>query len=298
MRIGIDLGGTKTEVAIIDRDGEFVYRERQPTVRNSYESLLAGIVRAVDPLSKHVGSDHPVGIGIPGAIDRESGLVKNANTTLLIGKPFKEDLEKALARPVRVANDANCFALSEAVDGAGADGEVVFGVILGTGCGGGVVVHKKLLQGANSIAGEWGHNPLPAPDQTEMPGVDCYCGRKGCIETFISGTGFEKSYFKNSGISKSAAEIMELVAQGHAEAESAYLQLERRIAKSLAGMINILDPDVVVLGGGLSNIDRLYEGIPRVWGDYIFSPQVNTKLVKNVHGDSGGIRGAAWLWEQ
>jgi fructokinase len=273
MRLGVDLGGTKTEIIALDDAGGELLRRRVPTPRGDYPGTLALIVALVRAAEDELGRRGTVGIGIPGAESRLTGLIKNANSTWLIGQPLRRDLEQALGREVRIANDANCFALSEAVDGAAAGAEVVFGVILGTGVGGGIVVRGQVLEGANAIAGEWGHNPMPAePDHRE-----CYCGRRGCIELYLSGPA--------------------LAADGGAGDESALTRYERRLAKALAQVINILDPDAIVLGGGVSNIDRLYETVPRLWGEHIFSDHVATRLLKHRHGDSSGVRGAAWLWK-
>ena len=232
-----------------------------------------------------------VGIGIPGALSKVTGLVKNANSTWLNGKPLKEDLERRLKREVRIANDANCFALSEAMDGAGKGADVVFGVILGTGVGGGIAVHKKIITGVNAIAGEWGHNPLPLPTGADLPLPRCWCGRSGCIETYLSGPGLARDYAQATGKRLPAEEIVSLKDQ--------YLErYEERLARTLAGVINVLDPDVIVLGGGMSNVPRLYTEVPRLWVKHVFSDHVATRLVRNIHGDSGGVRGAAWLWNQ
>ncbi|HWA37080.1 MAG TPA: ROK family protein [Burkholderiales bacterium] len=276
MRIGVDLGGTKIEVIALDGSRE-VFRKRIPTPRGDYPATI----QAIRILTENL--DGTVGIGIPGALSKATGLVKNANSTSLIGKPFRQDVEKALGRPVRIANDANCFALSEAVDGAGRGAEVVFGVILGTGVGGGIVVRQRVLTGPNAIAGEWGHNPLPLPRQTDLPLPDCYCGRKGCIETYLSGPGFARD--------AKATSAEEAVGN-----EAAMARYEERLARALSHVINIVDPDVIVLGGGMSNVARLYDRVPRLWGAYVFSDRVDTKLVPPVHGDSSGVRGAAWLW--
>src|SRR5262245_64020072 len=231
-----------------------------------------------------------VGVGIPGALSRVTGLVKNANSTWLIGKPLKEDLERAIGREVRLQNDANCFALSEATDGAGRGAEVVFGVILGTGVGGGVVVHGKVLTGPNAIAGEWGHNPLPAPQPEDLPLPACYCGRAGCIETYLSGPGLARDHEQATGKRLSAEQIASF-------GEEAVARYEERLARALASVINVLDPDVIVLGGGMSNVGRLYTEVPRLWWKHVFSDHVATRLVRNAHGDSSGVRGAAWLWD-
>jgi len=275
MRIGIDLGGTKIEIIVLGDAGEALLRERVATPRGDYAGTVVTIKALVRDAEAKVGAGRTasVGVGIPGAESRVTGLIKNANSTWLIGQPLRADLEAALGRPVRIANDANCFALSEATDGAAAGAEVVFGVILGTGVGGGIVVRGEVLVGANAIAGEWGHNPLPG-DEAVRP--RCYCGRSGCIETFLSGPA--------------------LAADGGAANEAAMQRYEQRLARALAQVINILDPDVIVLGGGLSNLDRLYDRVPRLWGAHVFSDAVATRLVKARHGDSSGVRGAAWLW--
>ncbi len=284
MRIGIDLGGTKIEALALDDAGREVFRKRVLTPHGDYAATLA----AVAALVKEIGAGS-VGIGIPGALSRTTGLVKNANSTWLIGKPLRQDLERVLGREVRLENDANCFALSEAVDGAGADAPVVFGVILGTGVGAGIVVERRVLVGRNAIAGEWGHNPLPLPTANDLPLPVCYCGRSGCIETYLSGPGLEADHQRLTGEKLGARDI----AARDAPALERYIE---RLARSLAGVINILDPDVIVLGGGMSNVERLYSEVPRRWARHVFSDQVATRLVRNKHGDSSGVRGAAWLW--
>jgi fructokinase len=233
---------------------------------------------------------------MPGAISPATGLLKNANSTWLNGRPFLEDLKRRLGRPVRVANDANCFALSEAVDGAAAGARVVFGVIVGTGTGGGVVVGGRVLTGPNAVAGEWGHNPLPWPGPDELPGPDCYCGKRGCIETWLSGPGLARDHSRDSGVAAAPSAIAEAAEQGDAAAEEALVRYEGRMARALASVINVLDPDVIVLGGGLSNVTRLYRTVPRLWGRWAFSDRVDTRLVPPLHGDSSGVRGAAWLF--
>src|SRR3954463_15929669 len=284
LRIGVDLGGSKIEAVALDADGREAFRKRVLTPRGDYDATVAAVATLVGEL----GSG-PVGVGIPGAVSRLTGLVKNANSTWLIGRPLKEDLERALARPVRLENDANCFALSEALDGAGDVARVVFGVILGTGVGGGIVVERQLLVGRNAIAGEWGHNPLPLPGPKDLPHPRCYCGRAGCIETYLSGPGLEREHRSLTGDERSAREV----ALADGEAMQRYIE---RLARALAGVVNVLAPDVIVLGGGLSNIDRLYREVPALWTRYIFSDHVTTRLLRNVHGDSSGVRGAAWLW--
>lgn len=298
MRIGIDLGGTKIEAILMDRTGAIVVRRRIPTPSGDYggtieaiRGLIAGIV---DRSQDHSG--WPVGVAMPGSLSRRTGLVKNANSVCLNGKPFDRDLEAALGRPVRVANDANCFALSEATDGAGAGRPVVFGVILGTGVGGGLVVNGRIIEGRNGIGGEWGHNPLPWPDPSEAQGQPCYCGRRGCIETWVSGPGFASDFERQSGQRLAAEEIVASAANGAACAQAAIETLGQRIGKALASVVNIADPDVIVLGGGLSNIAALYEIVPRTLARFAFSDGVSTPVLQAVHGDSGGVRGAAWLW--
>jgi|SRR5580765_77606 fructokinase len=285
MRIGIDLGGTKIEAIALDGARE-VLRRRVATPRGDYEATIS----TVSSLIREIGAG-TVGVGIPGALSRVSGLVKNANSTWLVGRPLKQDLEHAIGREVRLENDANCFALSEATDGAGAGAEVVFGVILGTGVGGGIVAHGKVLTGPNAIAGEWGHNPLPAPVPEDLPLPACYCGRSGCIETYLSGPALAADHLKLADERLSAEEV----AARRGEALGRY---EERLARALASVINVLDPDVIVLGGGMSNVERLYTEVPRLWSKHVFSDHVATRLVRNAHGDSSGVRGAAWLWEE
>jgi fructokinase len=287
VRIGVDLGGTKIEAIALEGEAERL-RRRIATPRGDYDATVAAVAALVLDAEKELRSRASVGIGIPGALSRTTGLVKNANSTWLIGRALKQDLEKALGREVRLANDANCFALSEATDGAGRGARVVFGVILGTGVGGGVVVDGKLLEGPNAIAGEWGHNPLPLPTAADLPLPECYCGRKGCIETYMSGPGMAGEYSRLTGRHATAEEAV--------RDESAVARYEERLARALAGIINILDPDVVVLGGGMSNVQRLYRNVPRLWERYVFSDRVDTRLAPPVHGDSSGVRGAAWLW--
>lgn len=296
MRIGIDLGGSKIEIIALGDKGEVLYHQRVATPAGDYAQTVKTIAGLVASAESETGCPGRVGIGIPGTISPESGLVKNANSLWLIGKPFDRDLEAALERPVRLANDANCFALSEAVDGSGAGFHCVFGVILGTGVGGGGVIDGKLLTGANAIAGEWGHNPLPLPGADERPGPPCYCGRNGCIETFVSGPGIARDHFASTGRKLEAWEIAAFAEAGNGGAERTLRRFEDRLARSLAGVINILDPDCIVLGGGLSKIDRLYRDLPPMWKKYVFSDTVRTKLAAPKFGDSSGVRGAAWLW--
>ncbi len=296
MRIGIDLGGTKTEAIALDRDGRELMRRRMATPADDYAAIVRTIAALVAGLERDLGETASVGIGIPGTLSPATGLIKNANTTVLIGRALDRDLQAALGRPVRLANDANCFALSEAGDGAGADCRVVFGVILGTGCGGGIVVDGQVLTGRNAIAGEWGHNPLPWPRADEQPGPLCYCGKTGCIETFVSGPGLRAAHRAATGCDLDAAAIADRASAGDAAAAASLARYEDRLARALASVLNVLDPDVVVLGGGLSNIDRLYANVPALWRAYAFSDTVTTPLRRARHGDSSGVRGAAWLW--
>ena len=293
MRIGIDLGGTKIETVVLATDGTLRFRRRIDSPRGSYDGTVEAIVEQVAAAEAAIGTRATVGIGMPGIVSPATGLVKNANSTWLIGHPLQEDLTRALDREVRMANDANCFALSEASDGAGAGARVVFGVILGTGVGGGIVVDGRVLVGPNAIAGEWGHNPLPWQEPDEYPGPDCYCGRRGCIEMFLSGAGLVRQF---GGTNETAQAIASAAARGERAALGALDVYMKRLAKALASVINVLDPDVIVLGGGLSNIDVFYARVPEAWGAWIFSDRVDTRLVRATHGDSSGVRGAAWLW--
>ena len=290
-RIGVDLGGSKIELLAIDPAGRALLRQRVPTPQGDYGATVEAVRDLVFDCEKNLGTKSRVGIGIPGALSVATGLVKNANSTCLIGHPLKQDLEKSLNREIRIANDANCFALSEAVDGAGQGAEVVFGVILGTGVGAGIVVRGEVLTGPNAIAGEWGHNPLPLPRKEDLPLPDCYCGRKGCIEAYLSGPGLTRDHLAETGVRLSPEEIF----SSENKTKEKY---EERLARSLASVINVLDPDVIVLGGGISNIRRLYANVPELWQPYVFSDHVATRLVQNVHGDSSGVRGAAWLWDR
>ena len=296
IRIGIDLGGTKIEAIALGEGGEELTRRRVATPRGDYEKTLGVIVKLVEGIEGELKARGSVGIGIPGMISPATGLIKNANSTVLIGHALDKDLRQALGREIRIANDANCFAISEAVDGAAAGAEVVFGVIVGTGTGGGIVVRGKVLTGPNAIAGEWGHNPLPWPRAEELPGPDCYCGKKGCIETFLSGPGMARDYLKTTGKSLDPAEIVTLASHGEEAAAACLDRYEDRMARGLAHVINILDPTIIVLGGGMSNIQRLYTNVPKLWGRYVFSDYVDTRLVPPRHGESSGVRGAAWLW--
>ncbi|EMB4323846.1 fructokinase [Pluralibacter gergoviae] len=299
MRIGIDLGGTKTEVIALSDRGEALYRHRLPTPRDDYRQTIEVIARLVEAAEKETGQRGSVGIGIPGAISPFSGRVKNANSTWLNGQPFDKDLSRRLDREVRIANDANCLAVSEAVDGAAAGAQTVFAVIIGTGCGAGVALGGRAHIGGNATAGEWGHNPLPWMDEDELryrEEVPCYCGRQGCIETFISGTGFATDYQRLSGQAREGSEIIRLADEQDPLAGLALTRYELRLAKSLAHVINILDPEVIVLGGGMSNVDRLYKTVPPLIKQFVFGGECATPVRKAVHGDSSGVRGAAWLW--
>lgn len=314
MRLGIDLGGTKIEIIALDDSGKELLRRRLPTPKGDYYETLQTIAQLVRDAEAELAQQGSLGIGTPGALSRATGLLKNSNSVALNGQPILQDLESLLQRKVQISNDANCFALSEAVDGAAAGAAVVFGVILGTGVGAGIVVNGHILTGPNGIAGEWGHNPLPWPQADELPGPPCYCGKHGCIETFLSGPGMMKLHQKSvraepveawttSGPSTgsgrtelcSPEEIVVRAEQGDAACERSLQTWENRLARSLAHVINILDPDVIVLGGGMSNIERLYENVPALWGQWVFSDRVDTKLVKHRFGDSSGVRGAAWL---
>jgi fructokinase len=295
VQIGIDLGGTKTEAIALASD-RVVARRRVPTPRE-YERTLDTIIRLVAELESETGRSGTVGVGIPGVVARATGLVKNANSTWLNGRPLRADLETRLARPVRVANDANCFALSEASDGAGRGHETVFGVILGTGVGGGIAIRRRIHDGLNQIAGEWGHNPLPwMTDEERASAPECYCGKIGCIETFLSGPGFERDYALRSGTRSSSHDIVRAAAAGDAHALQALRRYEDRLARAIAGVINILDPDIVVLGGGMSNLPDLGPAVSVLLPRHVFSDTVQTEVVPNLHGDSSGVRGAAWLW--
>ncbi|MEE8275804.1 MAG: fructokinase [Alphaproteobacteria bacterium] len=296
MRIGVDLGGSKIEAIALGGGGEVLARERIATPREDYDATVAALAGLVGGLEARLAQSGTVGVGIPGAISPATGRVKNANSTWLIGRPLDRDLARALDRPVRIANDANCFAVSEAVDGAGAGVACVFGVIVGTGCGGGIAFHRQVWTGPNAIAGEWGHNLLPWMTEEEAPGPECYCGRHGCIETFISGTGLARDHEGVTGQALSSADIAARAMAGDARAAASLARYEDRMARALAGVINILDPDVIVLGGGMSNVERLYRTVPRLWGQYVFSDRVATPLLRAAHGDASGVRGAAWLW--
>ena len=296
LRFGIDLGGTKIEIVALDSCGKELLRRRVPTPQGDYRGTVCAIAALVESVESELGQRGCVGLGIPGAESAVDGRIKNANSTCLNGQPLRRDLQALLQRDIRIENDANCLALSEAVDGAGSEAQVVFAVILGTGVGGGIVAHGRLLTGANHIAGEWGHNPLPNPEEETFPPARCYCGREGCIETWLSGPGLTADHARHTGRMLDAAAIASRAGQGDADCEAALQRYERRLAKSLAQVINILDPEVIVLGGGLSNLERLYANVPALWAEHVFSDTVRTRLVRNRHGDSSGVRGAAWLW--
>ncbi len=302
IRIGIDLGGTKIEALALDAEGIELCRQRVPTPQGSYEDIVARVVELVLAVESACGAQASIGLGIPGIASPATGLVKNANTTALIGHPLDKDLAARLGRPVRLANDANCFALSEATDGAASPAALgvarpcVFGVILGTGTGGGIVVGGEVLVGRDAIAGEWGHNPLPWLTPAEYPGPPCWCGLRGCIESFLSGPALAREHRERTGRDLTASGIAELAAAGDKEATHSLDVYVQRLARALASVINLINPDAIVLGGGVSNVARLYEEVPREWGKYVFSDVVTTRLLRAKHGDSSGVRGAAWLW--
>jgi len=303
-RLGIDLGGTKIEAIILDANGRIVHKRRIKTPKEEYSLVLETIQQLVSSIQQDAGLVHPLplGIGTPGAVSLQTGLMKNCNTTCLNGQPLLEDLEKLLARPVRIANDADCFTLSEANDGAGREANNVFGVILGTGVGGGICINQHLVTGVNSITGEWGHNPLGLNNLTDdsdvaaMGSRKCYCGRTNCVESWLAGPSFEKSYELLSGNKLSAQEIVKLIEEGDEEAMQLMNRYHNMLALALANVINILDPAVIVLGGGMSNINSLYTEVGKYLHHYVFSDRVDTQIKKAVHGDSSGVRGAAWLW--
>jgi fructokinase len=297
LRLGIDLGGTKIEIVAIGDDGRERLRQRIATPQNDYPATLAAIAKLVAFAENEIGQRCSVGIGIPGAESQETGLIKNANSTCLIGKPLRTDLEDLLRREVRLANDANCFALSEAVDGSAARAGVVFGVILGTGVGGGIVINRHVLVGANAIAGEWGHNPLPLPEPEDLPLPACYCGRHGCIETYLSGPALAADHLRVTGQALTPSEIEQRALLGDADCDATLCRYERRLGRALAGVINLLDPEVIVLGGGLSKMLRLYQNLPKSCGPHVFSDHFSTRFLPPKHGDSSGVRGAAWLWD-
>lgn len=297
MRIGVDLGGTKIAAVVLDAHGDVRWQHRVPTPRDSYAGTIEAIRSLVIDAEAAVGVSCSVGLGVPGAISPATGVIKNANSTWLNGKPFHDDLATALGRDVRLANDANCLAVSEATDGAAAGASVVFGVILGTGTGGGLVINGTALVGANAIGGEWGHNPLPWPQDDERPGPECYCGHRGCLETFLSGPALAADYARHTHEAGVTSEgVVERASQGEPGAMATLARWEDRLARGLATIINVVDPDVIVVGGGLSRIERLYRTVPTLWSRYVFSDHVVTRLVPAAHGDASGVRGAAWLW--
>jgi fructokinase len=296
MRIGIDLGGTKTEVIVLDEQGAALFRHREATPATEYGAVLESIARLVALAESSLGQAESVGIATPGVISPRTGLMKNSNTIVLNGKPLDRDLANRLQRPVRLENDANCFALSEAIDGAGAGAKVVFGVILGTGVGGGIVIGKQLLVGPNRVAGEWGHNPLPWAREQELPGDSCYCGKRGCIETFLSGAGLSRDFRYRTGRECTAQEISAAAGLGNGEARRSIEIYRDRLARSLASVVNLIDPEAIVLGGGLSNILELYDELPQLIENYAFSDGLQTAVLRALHGDSSGVRGAARLW--
>jgi fructokinase len=296
LRIGVDLGGTKIEAIALGPDGGVLARRRAPTPRGDYDATLDAIAGMVAELERAGGRRAVVGVGMPGALSPATGLVKNANSVWLNGRALAEDLGRRVPRPLRFANDANCFALSEAVDGAAAGARLVFGVIVGTGTGGGIVLDRQVWTGPNAIGGEWGHNPLPWMGDEERPGPACYCGLSGCLETFLSGPGLSADHARATGAALEPAAIVSRAEAGDEAAEATLARYEDRLARGLASVINLLDPEAIVLGGGLSNVPRLYAAVPRLWGRYVFSDRVDTRLLPPRHGDASGVRGAAWLW--
>jgi fructokinase len=301
MRLGIDLGGTKIEIIALTDAGEVVYRQRLATPQGDYSATLQVIKRLVEMakselLASGFTDDCSIGIGIPGALSLKTGLIKNANSTCLNGQAMQQDIEKLLGQAVRINNDANCMTVSEATDGAAEHAHVVFGVIIGTGTGGGVAINKQVITGMNAIAGEWGHNNMPWQTDEDGEPVSCYCGKQNCIETFLSGPGMLRRYQMQGGNINSVQSLIQIAKRGDSTAEQFMLQYEDWLARGLASIINVLDPEVIVLAGGLSNIERLYKNVPDRWQQYVFSDQVNTELVQARHGDSSGVRGAAWLW--
>ncbi|MDG2376364.1 MAG: ROK family protein [Woeseiaceae bacterium] len=297
MRLGIDLGGTKIEILALNEAGEELLCKRVATPRENYSATLDSIRDLILSAESDLGEVCTVGIGTPGSPSPATGLMRNCNSTWLNGQPFKQDMEGLLGREIRISNDANCFALSEATDGAGADAETVFGVIIGTGCGGGIVVNNKLVDGPNACGGEWGHNSLPWPVESELQSTQCWCGLSGCIETFLSGTGLADDYEREFRHRAGAPEIIRAADGGDENAETIVRRYESRLARSLAQIINTIDPDVIVLGGGMSNVERLYKSVPAIWSDYVFSDTAVTPLLAPRFGDSSGVRGAAWLWD-
>ncbi len=298
MKIGIDLGGTKIEGIALSEAGDELFRHRVATPQGDYQDTLQSIADLVKQIESGTGEQGSIGICTPGSLSPATGLMRNSNSVCMNGKPVLADLQDLLQTDIRMSNDANCFALSEAVDGIARDAPVVFGVIIGTGTGAGVVIDKKVLTGKNSIAGEWGHNPLPWPQDIELPGPECYCGKSGCIETWLSGPGIVRDHELHNNIFLDAETLDNKARFGDEDADETLQRYEDRMARSLAHVINILDPDAIVLGGGMGNIKRLYKNVPAIWGQYVFSDVVNTQLLAPVHGDSSGVRGAAWLWNR
>ena len=296
MRLGIDLGGTKIEIIALADDGTTLARERVPTPAGDYDGTIRAIGDLVRGVEARLGRSGTVGIAMPGAFSTKTGLVKNANSVVLIGRPLDRDIERLIGRPVRMENDANCLALSEAVDGAAQGASVVFAVILGTGVGGGLVIDGKVVSGANRIAGEWGHNPLPWPRPGELPGHACYCGKAGCIETFLCGAGLARAYTARTQRTLAAHDVAAAANKGDADARAALDSYRDRLARGLASVVNIVDPDVIVIAGGLSNIEAIYDGLAAGIGRYAFSDALDTRVERARHGDSSGVRGAAWLW--
>jgi len=296
LRIGVDLGGTKIEIIALAQDGRELLRRRVATPKENYGEILDAVAALVRDAEAELGDRGTVGIGTPGSISRATGLLRGSNSVCLNGKPIRADLEALLEREVRITNDANCFALSEATDGAGEGADVVFGAILGTGVGAGIAVRGVVLEGPNAIAGEWGHNPLPWPRDDERPGPACFCGRYGCIETFVSGPGLEHDHLHATDDTLKSHTIVARAEMGDPACEATFARYEDRLARALAHVINLLDPDVIVLGGGMSNVERLYRTLPTLWEPRVFSDRVDTRLVRHRHGDSSGVRGAAWLW--
>ncbi|MDD2741796.1 MAG: ROK family protein [Rhodocyclaceae bacterium] len=296
LRFGVDLGGSKIEIIALNLDGQELLRRRVATPQGNYQATVLAIRDLVLGAEIELGQSGSVGIGIPGAESLVTGLIKNANSTCLIGQPLRLDLQNALQRDIRLANDANCFSLSEAIDGSGRGAPIVFGVILGTGVGGGIVVDGKVLTGANAIAGEWGHNPLPLPEPSDLPLPPCYCGRSGCIETYLCGPALSRDHQQASGELLEPGEIDRRASLGDAASEATLQRYEMRLGRALAGVINLLDPQVIVLGGGLSKLQRLYRNVPKYCGQHVFSDVFYNKILPPAHGDSSGVRGAAWLW--
>jgi len=300
IRLGVDLGGTKLEIVALDADGRERLRRRIATPHAGYAATLAALAALVRDAERDLGllpDATTLGVGTPGSISRATGLLRGSNSVDLNGHPIREDLARLLGREVRITNDANCFALSEATDGAGRGADVVFGAILGTGVGAGIVVRGRVLDGPNAIAGEWGHNPLPWARDDERPGAPCFCGHAGCIETWVSGPGLANDHRNVTGVLLATVDIVAGAAAGDPACEATLVRYEDRLARALAHVINLLDPDVIVLGGGMSNVDRLYANVPNRWGSWVFSDRVDTRLVRHAHGDASGVRGAAWLWE-